>query len=121
MEPQDTITIAPSVLITIAAHAATSVRGVARMGTVPVNIGRLLRGSPMASGVVLQVSGQHVTVDVYLVMQPDVSMRDVSREAQQSITRSIQELVGMEVDAVNVHIDDVEYGPGAAALPGKSI
>ncbi len=115
MEPQDTITIAPSVLITIAAHAATKVRGVARTGNIPVNMGRLLRGNPMGSGVVLQISDQRVTVDIYLVVMPDVSMRDVSHEVQQSVTRSIQELVGMEVDGVNVHVEDVDYAPIANA------
>jgi uncharacterized alkaline shock family protein YloU len=115
MQPQDTITIAPSVLITIARHAATQVEGVAHMGTIPVNIGRLLRGNPMGSGVVLQIDENKVIVDVYLVMKPDTDMRRVSAEVQRSIMRSIQELVGMDVTAANIHIEDVEYGSSANA------
>ncbi len=110
MEPQDTITIAPSVLITIAARAAVQVEGVSRMGTIPVNIGRLLRGNPMGHGVVLQMDEGRVMLDVYLVMKPDTNMREVSRRVQHSITRAIQELVGMDVASVNVHIEDVDYG-----------
>jgi uncharacterized alkaline shock family protein YloU len=115
MQPQDTITIAPSVLITIARHAATQVEGVARMGTIPVNIGRLLRGNPMGSGVVLQIDANRVMADVYLVVKPDTEIRAVSAEAQRSIIRSIQELVGMDVTTVNVHVEDVDYGPSGNA------
>jgi uncharacterized alkaline shock family protein YloU len=110
MEPQDTITIAPAVLITIAQHAATQVTGVSHMGTIPVNIGRLFRGNPMGNGVVLAIEGQRVTADVYIVVFPDVNIKDVSNEVQQRITRSIEELVGMDVDSVNVHVEDVNYG-----------
>ncbi len=112
MQPQDTITIAPSVLITIAAHAATQVPGVARMGAIPVGIGRLFRSNPMGSGVVLAIEGTQVTLDIYLIVRPDANIREVSREVQQSITRSIQELVGMDVIAVNIHVEDVDFAPG---------
>ncbi len=109
MEPQDTITLAPSVLITIARHAATQVDGVARTGMIPVDVIHVLRGHPMGSGVVLNVSGNQVAVDIYLVVKPGVNMRETSVAVQEAITRAIQELVGMEVTAVNTHIEDVEF------------
>src|SRR5947207_5478594 len=107
MEPQDTITIAPAVLITIAQHAATQVKGISHMGNIPVNIGRLFRSSPMANGVVLNIAENRVAVDAYLVVMPDVNIREVSNQVQQSITRAIEELVGMDVVAVNIHVEDV--------------
>jgi uncharacterized alkaline shock family protein YloU len=114
MEPQDTIKIAPSVLITIAQHAATQVNGVAHMGTIPVSMRRIFSGQPMANGVVLDIDDNSVTVDMYVVVLPDVNIREVSQNVQQAITRSISELVGMDVLAVNVHVDDVAYGTPAA-------
>jgi uncharacterized alkaline shock family protein YloU len=110
MEPQDTITIAPSVLITITQHAATQVKGVSRMGAIPVNIGRLFQGTPMGSGVVLKLDDNRVSIDTYLVVMPDVNIKSVSAEVQQAVTRSVEELVGMDVVGVNVHIEDVDYG-----------
>jgi uncharacterized alkaline shock family protein YloU len=115
MEPQDTITIAPSVLITIVQHAATQIPGVSRMGSIPVNVGRLLQGTPVGSGVALKIDDNRVSIDVYLVVLPDVSIKSVSREVQKATTRSVEELVGMEVLAVNVHVEDVDYG---ALTPG---
>jgi uncharacterized alkaline shock family protein YloU len=108
MEPQDTITIAPSVLITIARHAAEQVDGVARTGQIPVDMGRLFRGNAMASGVVLDIDDQTVSLDLYLVLRPGAVMAETSHKVQQSVRRAIQDLVGMEVRTVNVHIEDVE-------------
>lgn len=112
MEPQDTITIASNVLITVARHAAEQVEGVSRMGQVPVDVGRLLRGNPMGSGIVLEIDDQEATLDLYLCVRPNVSMRDVSHAVQQAVKRAIHDLVGMDVTAVNVHIEDVDYPIG---------
>ena len=115
MEPQDTITIAPSVLITIARYAASQVEGVARTGVIPVDVIRVLRGHPMGSGVVLELGDNKVAVDVYLVLKPGVNMREASKAVQQAIKRAIQELVGMEVSAVNTHVEDVDFPVGDTA------
>jgi uncharacterized alkaline shock family protein YloU len=112
MEPQDTITIAPNVLLTIARHAAEGVDGVSHMGQIPVDVGRLLRGNPMGSGVVLEIDDQKTAVDLYIYVEPNVNMRDVSRAVQHAVKRAIQDLVGMDVTAVNVHIEDVDYPVG---------
>jgi uncharacterized alkaline shock family protein YloU len=110
MEPQDTITIAPSVLITIFKHAALQTTGVARMGIIPVDVVRMLRGNPMGSGVVLELDSNKVNAELYLVVKPGANMRELSHEVQQSATRAVHELVGMDVVNVNIHIDDVEFG-----------
>lgn len=115
MEPQDTITIAPSVLITIVKHAALQTAGVARMGIIPVDVVRMLRGNPMGSGVVLELDGNKVNAELYLIVKPGASMRDVSHEVQQATTRAVHELVGMDVMNVNIHIDDVEFGPESSS------
>jgi uncharacterized alkaline shock family protein YloU len=109
MEPQDTITIAPSVLITIAKHAATEVKGISRMGQIPVQVGRLLRGNPMASGVVLDIEDNQVSLDLYLVVNPNVNIRAVSEGVQHAVKRSIEDLVGMDVTRIRVHVEDVDY------------
>lgn len=109
MESQDTITIAPSVLISIARHAATEVKGVAGTGVIPIDVMRVLKGSPMGSGVVLEVDGQKVAIDIYLHLAPNVNMREVCRKVQESIQRAIHELVGMEVTSINTHVEDVEF------------
>ena len=109
MEPQDTITVAPSVLITMVRHAATQVDGVARMGIIPVDMSRLFSQNPQGSGVVLKINEEaaQVAVDLYIVTRPASDMLEISRTVQSNVHRAIHDLVGMEVTAVNVHIEDV--------------
>ena len=111
MESQDTVTIAPSVLIMMAQHAATHVDGVSHTGNIPVDVIRVLRGQPMGSGVVLDLGPNRVGIDIYLIIKPGANMREVSMAVQQDVKRSIEELVGMEVMYVNAHIEDVDFSP----------
>ena len=119
MESQDTITIAPSVLISIARYAAAEVNGVAGTGVIPIDVMRVLKGSPMGSGVVLDVDGQKVAIDIYLHLVPNVNIREVCRTVQESIQRAIKELVGMEVTSINAHVEDVEFPANLASARSK--
>lgn len=116
METKDTITVAPSVLIMIARHAALQVEGVSRTGTIPMDVLRVLKGNPMASGVILDLQDNKATIDLYLIVRPGVSVREVSAEVQRAVTRAIQELVGMDVTSVNVHVEDVDFPLVGGAL-----
>jgi uncharacterized alkaline shock family protein YloU len=44
-----------------------------------------------------------------LILKNDVNIRDVSREIQQAVARSISDMVGMQVGRVNVHVEDIDY------------
>lgn len=108
-------TIAPEVLVTIARLSALSVPGVARMSTVPLAVDRLFQRSA-SEGVRLDVRGHSVLVDLHVVIQHDAAVREVGRAVQAAVTRAIQDMVGMQVLAVNVHIEDVAF-PEIAARP----
>ncbi len=101
-------TLAPEVLLTIARMAALSVEGVQRMAPVPGGFDRLFRrGSD--DGVRLTVEDGLVYADLYLVLSSNINVRDVSRNVQAQVARSISEMVGMEVGHVNIHIENIEY------------
>jgi len=48
-----------------------------------------------------------VTVDVYLIARRGVDLLQMGRSLQNEITRAIQDIVGMEVREVNIHIEDI--------------
>jgi uncharacterized alkaline shock family protein YloU len=50
-----------------------------------------------------------VYADVYVIFKRDVNVRDVSRSIQHQIARAVNEMVGMEVGKVNVHVEDIDY------------
>jgi len=107
METQPKIgktTIAPQVLETIARLTTLAVPGVARMAS-PPGVRRLLR----QGGVELEVVGNSVRVKLYVVTEPQSSMLSVGRQIQAEVTRAIRDIVGMEVESVDVYIEDVAY------------
>ena len=98
------ITIAPEVLETIARLTALAVPGVARL-TSPPGAPRLLRHD----GAEIKVVGSSVRVKLYVVTEPEANMLSVGRQIQAEVTRAIQDMVGMEVQSIDVHIEDVAY------------
>jgi uncharacterized alkaline shock family protein YloU len=107
-ESHGTITIATNVLNTIARLTTLNVPGVARLGT----SGQLLQP---ASGVSVHVAESRVKADIFVVVKPETNFYEVGQKIQHDVERSIKEIVGMEVEAVNVHIQDVAYAPAAPA------
>jgi uncharacterized alkaline shock family protein YloU len=101
-------TIAPGVLVTIARLTALSVPGVAGMAPSPPGVSRLLRRG-YGEGVELRVEDGSVSVDLYLVLERDTNVREVSRNVQKEVARAIEEMVGMEARQVDVHIEDIHY------------
>jgi uncharacterized alkaline shock family protein YloU len=111
-ESQGTITIATTVLNTIARLTALSVPGVSRMG----NNGQLLQ---QASGTTVKVVNGKVKADIFVVVGSDTNFYETGQKIQQEVTRAIKEIVGMDVQAINVYIQDVEYPqpePSATAV-----
>jgi len=101
-------TIAPDVLITIARLSALSVPGVSRMAQVKGGVNRLFkRGAP--EGVRIEVEDNILVANLYLILKKDVNIRQVSRNVQGQVARALQEMVGMDVSEVQIHIEDIDY------------
>lgn len=109
--PNDRVTVAPEVLLTIARLSTLRVEGVARMSMIPGGVNRLWKRTPTAEGVQILVDGHSVTVDLFIVTYADANMQEVSHAVQREVARAIRQIVGMEVRAVNVHIDNVVFEP----------
>lgn len=107
--PPGITTIAPDVLLSIARLTALKVDGVSRMSVVPGGVERLWDRSHIEDGVRINIEDKIVHADVYVVMDKNVNIREVSRNVQQAIARAIEEMVGMEAGHINIHIEDIHY------------
>jgi uncharacterized alkaline shock family protein YloU len=105
---QGKTTVSPEVLTTIARLAALSVPGVSRLAPVSGGVNRFFKRGA-GDGVRIETEENTVYVDMHLILQEDVNIREVSRNVQQNVTRAIQEMVGMDVGHVNIHIEDIDY------------
>lgn len=109
------VTIAPNVLVTIVQKATTSEPGVAQLYDSVPGVKRLLGFHTVGRGVEVSVADNQVTVDVYLSARRGVDLLQMGRSLQKTITGAIQQIVGMSVREVNIHIEDVatELSPDA--------
>jgi len=100
-------TLTPNVVLTIARMAALQVDGVMGMASIKPGLPKLK--SKSKEGVNLVLEDDIVFLDLYLIIDGDFNIRDVSRNVQQQVARSISEMTGLEVGLINVHIEDIQY------------
>jgi uncharacterized alkaline shock family protein YloU len=107
-QSQGKTTVSPDVLVTIARLSALSVPGVSRMAPISGGVNRFFRRGA-SDGVRIETQDNTVFVDMFLALKQNVNVREVSRNVQQQVARAIQEMVGMDVGHVNIHIEDIDY------------
>lgn len=106
--PPGKTTIAPEVLLTIVRMTVMSVDGVSSLSPVPGAVNRLFRRG-YAEGVRIEIDEDTVYTDLYVILDNDVNIRQVSRMLQKQVARAIAEMVGMRVGRINIHIEDIAY------------
>jgi uncharacterized alkaline shock family protein YloU len=100
--------ISPEVLHKIARLTTLSVDGVSRMTCFRGGFEKLI-GREEYEGVKVQIKDGLVFVDVFVVLISGMNVRDISREIQTRVSRTISEIVGMDVGGVNIHIMDIDF------------
>ena len=105
---QGKTTVSPEVLTTIARLSALGVPGVSRLAPIFGGVNRLFRRGA-GDGVRIETEENIVYADLHLILKQDVNIREVSRNVQQNVARAIQEMVGMDIGHINIHIEDIDY------------
>ena len=103
------IEIAPEVLTTIVHYTTLDVEGVYKMAAVPSDVGRLFRRSSGRDGIILDYADGTIAFDIYVMMDPHVNVLETSQNVQEAVVEAIDKMVGLSVETVNVHVEDVIY------------
>lgn len=104
------IRIAPEVIEIIAGLAATEVRGIAGMsGGVVGGIAELLGRKNLGKGVKVEVGEKQCAVDLSVVTEFGFKIQEVAAEVQANVKRAIENMTGLEVVEVNVHVLGVTF------------
>ncbi len=101
-------TIDPSVLVRIAQLTSLSIPGVAGLAPAPGGVNRLFRREA-SDGVRIELEGNSVATDLYLVLDYGVEVREVSRKVQREVARALEDMVGMKVTRVDVHVEEISF------------
>lgn len=104
------IRIADEVVAIIAGLAATEVKGVAGMsGGIAGGIAEMLGRKNLSKGVKVQVGEKEAVVDLFLAVEYGVSIPDVATEVQEDVKKAIENMTGLSVVEVNVHVQGVVF------------
>jgi len=105
------IKIADDVVGIIAGLAATEVEGVAGMsGGIVGGITEILGRKNLSKGVKVEVSEKEAKVDLYMIVNYGVRIPDVAWNVQENVKRAIENMTGLSVTEVNIHIQGVSFG-----------
>jgi uncharacterized alkaline shock family protein YloU len=109
--PSGSVTIAPNVLTTIVRMTALAQPGVLRLSPrTPVGRPRIRGKGALAEGVRVEVFDDNsASVEVHVIADPSASLPLLGQELQTEIVRAVEHMVGMNLRAVNVFIDEVEF------------
>jgi uncharacterized alkaline shock family protein YloU len=113
---QGKTTVSPDVLITITRLSALSVPGVSRMAQVPGGVNRLFKRG-IGDGVRIAVEDNVIVANLYLILKQNVNIREVSRNVQNQVARALQEMVGMEIGGIEIHIENIDMEEDIEARP----
>jgi uncharacterized alkaline shock family protein YloU len=114
-EPIGRIEVAPEVLTTIARYASLNVEGVLSLASTASGKGRPFRRGNPNDGILLQFNDDKLVFDIHVFMAPNVNLRETSKKLQNAVIEAMDTMVGLEVVAVNIHVEDVVYNQEDAA------
>ena len=103
------VMIADDVIATIAGLAATEVEGVSAMqGNVTNELVGRLGMKNLTKGVRVKVTEDGVAVDLSIQMRYGYSIPKTCKAIQEKVKAAIENMVGLSVEVVNVHIVGVD-------------
>ncbi len=108
-EQNGVIAFANEVVATIAGLAAVDIPGIAGMyGGFASGVVELLGKKNLTKGVKVEVDGDFVKVDLYVVAEYGVEIPVVCNKVQESVKNALETMTGLSVSAVNIYVEGVK-------------
>lgn len=108
VEGNDTIKIANEAVATYAGIAVSEVQGVYGMSGGFAGITEALSGKKnLAKGIKVEVDEKSAKIDVSIIVEYGARIPDVAFEIQTRVKKSVENMTGLKVLEVNVHVQGV--------------
>ena len=104
------IQIASDVIAVIAGVAVSEVNGVFAMaGGFAGGITEVLKGKKnLAKGIKVETENNKAKIDVNIIVEYGARIPDVAFEIQNKVKKAVEDMTGLKVEEVNVHIQGVK-------------
>ena len=105
------VRISGDVIAAIAGVSAEETKGVAGMytslsGTIAEKLGSK---KSLSRGVKVDVTEDGINLDLYIIINYGVRIRDVAESVQDSVKNNVETMTGMDVLSVDVHVEGVKF------------
>lgn len=89
---------------------ANEVDGVSGMSSgIADNITSVLGRKPTSKGVKVELSDKGVVIDFYITVDYGARIPDVAWKIQERVKSSVENMSGMHVNAINIHVQGVSF------------
>lgn len=114
------IKIAEEVVAKIAGIAAAEVKGVFGMnGGLVEGISEILGKKSFSKGVKVQVGEKDTTIDLYIIVEYGCRIPDIAWEIQNRVKTAVENMTGLKVLEVNIHVQGVNLPKDSAKADEK--
>ncbi len=104
------VNISEDVIAIIAWEAMREVEGFGGPATgIPGDLAELIGRRNASRGVRITTEEKSVAVDVYITVRFGYSVTKVSRDIQDAISKSVRDMTGVPVSAVNVNVTGIAF------------
>jgi uncharacterized alkaline shock family protein YloU len=105
------IRISSDVVSIIASNAALEVEGIASFGGgIAGNLSQVLGRKNPYKGVKVEVTeNREVNIDLHIVVEYGVRIPDVAWKLQERIKQNVEQMTGLHVEEINVHVQGVNF------------
>jgi uncharacterized alkaline shock family protein YloU len=103
------VKISDEVVGVIAGLATTEVKGIVGMSASLVGgITQILSGKKnLSKGVKVSVGENSAAIDLYVVVEYGIRIPDAAIEVQENVKKAVESMTGLNVSAVNIHVQNV--------------
>ncbi len=109
MENNINMTVSEEVISTIVEKTVMAIPGIYDInGGIIDGITNML-GSKRVKGIKVDISEKSISIDIYLIVEYGVKIPDIAWDVQDKVKKTIEDMVGMTVTAVNVHIQGINF------------
>ncbi len=120
-DENDSMMITDEAIAVMAGVAASEVKGVSSMsGGFAGGIAEAFGRKNPSKGVKVVTKNDATTVDLYVVVKYGYRIPDLAYEIQEKVKSTIESLSGISVDAVNIHVQGVDYSDEADIINKES-
>ena len=109
MENNINFRISDEVISTIVEKTVMSIPGIYDInGGIIDGITNML-GSKRMKGIKVEITEKIISIDIYVIVEYGVKIPDIAWDIQDKVKKTIEDMTGMNVAAVNIHIQGINF------------